>query len=66
IVLHEINSSDGISKFIFDPEVHRLPFDPKPLSTPRGRCRPLWLLLISIRVCHCIPTRRCVLDADYR
>ncbi|KRX50968.1 hypothetical protein T05_4996 [Trichinella murrelli] len=33
-VLDEINYSDGISKFIFDPGVHRPPFDPKPLSTP--------------------------------
>ncbi|KRZ21691.1 hypothetical protein T4B_12428 [Trichinella pseudospiralis] len=31
----EINSSDWISKFIFNPGVHRPPFDPsKPLSTP--------------------------------
>ncbi|KRZ74356.1 hypothetical protein T10_10874 [Trichinella papuae] len=28
IVRHEINSSDGISKFIFDPGVHRPLFDP--------------------------------------
>ncbi|KRZ57831.1 hypothetical protein T02_15264 [Trichinella nativa] len=27
-ILDEINYSDGISKFIFDPGVHRPPFDP--------------------------------------
>ncbi|KRY39557.1 hypothetical protein T01_4935 [Trichinella spiralis] len=26
-VLHKINSSNGISKFIFDPGAHRTPFD---------------------------------------
>ncbi|KRX96252.1 hypothetical protein T4E_12021 [Trichinella pseudospiralis] len=32
----EINSTDWISKFIFNPGVHRPPFDPsKPLSTPQ-------------------------------
>ncbi|KRX69355.1 hypothetical protein T06_3858 [Trichinella sp. T6] len=33
-LLYEINSSNGISKFIFDPGVHRLYWTPKPLSTP--------------------------------
>ncbi|KRX82962.1 hypothetical protein T06_337 [Trichinella sp. T6] len=42
IVLHEINSSNGISKFIFDPHSTH-----KPLSTPKGRYRPFWLRLLK-------------------
>ncbi|KRY56877.1 hypothetical protein T03_14828 [Trichinella britovi] len=37
-ILYEINSSNGISKFIFDPGVHRPPLDPytfvDPLDSP--------------------------------
>ncbi|KRZ88916.1 hypothetical protein T08_15849 [Trichinella sp. T8] len=39
--------SDGISKFIFDPGVHRPHSTPKPLSTPTGRYGPLWAPLIK-------------------
>ncbi|KRZ86665.1 hypothetical protein T08_7366 [Trichinella sp. T8] len=46
IVLDEMDYSDGISKFIFDPGVHRPHSTPKPLSTPTGRYGPLWAPLM--------------------